>query len=582
MKKRIIIIAAIMMVSLLAGDISTVLALDTSDAQYIGSIREKNTSYTATNVCVPFTLNTDFLIDAGYIESDCSDTAITMTNGTTIPYMPAVDTGTDWIMFDNQISQNSAENFNLYIGGGTDMEGDIVYFPGTAGMTVVDSASLEPGNNFEIDINGFIDTTTNALILEKTNALEISTDSGDINVEVPVATQISQTVENNSILGTYADYRRGQTFTTTNAIQLDTISLKLVRVGATSYPFTVSLYATSAGKPTGAALVTDTMEGSDITTSAGGLVYSFDLPYSLSASTMYAIVTSYGGGSSSYKVTAKYYNDGSLYSGGAYTCSTDAGSTWTIDTGREMYFVVNGQYTLDLSTTIASGEYILKLSADGTYLKLYIDGTEKDSVALSGVSIINNSNDWVFCENNSVLYLRSADITISGTLKGSWVWENNTTFTDLSGNGNDATPTFRTLSSDADVEAEIITLESILPAEYETIDGDISPIITTTMTPPSELYNESGVRLPGADLINELLDAADIPHSLFWYPLLFGVAAFLGLLTYFFARDIMIQGIVNGSFLAFFGIMGGIPFWGVIPFALMVLAIIISRKTVSL
>lgn len=626
MKKRIFIIALIMMFSLLAGDISTVLALDTSDAQYIGSIREKNSSYTATNVCVPFTLNTDFLINAGYIESDCSDTAITLTNGDSIPYMPAVDTGTDWIMFDNQISQNSAENFNLYIGGGTDMEGDIVYFPAAGGMTIADAASLEPGNNFEIEVSGYVDTSAGAdkNIIYKGEGFKLYiSDDEEITgaffvFPTVIGSAVSETASDNvnHVITLPAGYAAGdllivgiQTYDQNTItfpggwtqLYSTTYIRYYYKVSAGDEGASITVTTSSADKSSQFSIAVRNFTGVPIIQTASGSSVNPDPPSNASGFSISPLwiaafttrgncgnVTDYPDGFTS----CGYQNNGAGDGTGAalsykYDINTTLDpSTFTFDyTSRPWCAVtiaVEGQIIDVVASSINSGEMTIKLTADGTNLKLYLDDVLKDTEALDGVSVFNNSNDWVFCENNSVLYLRSAEMTVSGTLKGSWAWENDTTFTDLSGNGNDATPTFRTISSDADVEAEIITLESILPAEYEVVDGDISPIITTTMTAPAELYDESGVRLPGADLINELLDAADIPHSLFWYPVLFGMAAFFGLLTYFFARDILIQGIVDGAFLAFFGVMGGIPFWGVIPFALMVLAIIISRKTVSL
>ncbi len=40
------------------------------------------------------------------------------------------------------------------------MDGKIRYFPDTAGMTVADAASLELGNNFEIEAKGYFDVSS--------------------------------------------------------------------------------------------------------------------------------------------------------------------------------------------------------------------------------------------------------------------------------------------------------------------------------------------------------------------------------------------------------------------------------------
>jgi hypothetical protein len=586
MKKRITITVVIMIISLIWGNVATVMATDISNAQYLGAIRELNSSYTATNVCVPFTLSTQNLINAGYINSDCSDTAITLANGNSIPYMPAVDSGTNWILFDDQISQNSAENFNLYIGGGSDMGGDIVYFPGASGMTVPDNATLEPGNNFEIEIDGFIDTSSgsNKYIVNKNSAFYlVVSNEGEITATIrQVLTTDSSIIRpsgngSESAAGTYANVSDGsdgtynQTTSTSYVRSLFACNdfapeQQLISINSITvyYRYRTSQVNNSAYAKPAIKIGSTVYEGTETNVTTAYVTKS--QVYNTSPATNQAWTQS---------------EINSMELGYCYKATSGYGAHM-----GDVWIVVNYNYIVDLKTVscsgINSGGHTLEVSADGTNLNLYIDDVLKDTEALAGVSIPNNANNWVFCQNNSALYLRSAKISVNGTLKGSWVWENNTTFTDLSGNGNTATPTFRVTSSDADVSASILALDPIALAEYEYSESDIPSLITTTLTAPSELYNESEVRLPGADLINELLDNSDIPRTLFWYPFLFGLAALFGLVTYYFSRDIMIQSIVNGGFLAFFGIMSGIPFWGVIPFALMATAIIISRKTVSL
>jgi hypothetical protein len=48
---------------------------------------------------------------------------------------------------------------------------------------------------------------------------------------------------------------------------------------------------------------------------------------------------------------------------------------------------------------------------------------QKDSDALSGASVADNANDWIFCQNGVMLYVEYIKITVSGTLKGHWYWE---------------------------------------------------------------------------------------------------------------------------------------------------------------
>lgn len=568
--------------------------VDIADAQYMGSIRAPNSSYTAMDVGVPFDLDTDNMIDSGYINGDCSNTALTLPDGTPIPYMPAVEGFDDWVFYISQITQNSVQNYNLYTGGGTDMDGDIVYFPGDGGMTVADDAGLEPGDSFGIEVSGYVDTTSGSdnNIVFKDEAFQFYI-SGASEITARIDKLAGGATENDisniaaetsDSFQVYGNNYLCQTFAVTADTYLQGITLRGYKFGTTT--ITAELKALDMnGKPTGAALTTGTAAGSTWSAAVG--VYSVGTinitPYRMQAGVSYGIVIKGSGADTGNSVRFSHDNANNYAGGQAFT-SVNAGVDWT-GQAYDFYFVIQGllpDYLSVTATDIADGEHIIKVTADGTDINLYIDGVLEDTAALGGVSVLDNTNDWVFCENGSVLYLRSAKVSVGGALRGYWVWENSTIFTDLSGNENHATPTFRNVSSDADVSASLIAFTPIATAVYEAEEEVISPIITTTLTAPDGLYEASGVRLPGADLINELLDTADIPHTLFWYPLLFGMAALLGLLTYFFARDIMIQSVVNGACLAFFGIMNGIPFWGVIPFILMALAVVISRKTVSL
>jgi len=54
-----------------------------------------------------------------------------------------------------------------------------------------------------------------------------------------------------------------------------------------------------------------------------------------------------------------------------------------------------------VATGLISGDHTFKITADGTNLKTYWDGVEKDSDALSGASVADNANDWTFCQTES-------------------------------------------------------------------------------------------------------------------------------------------------------------------------------------
>ena len=78
---------------------------------------------------------------------------------------------------------------------------------------------------------------------------------------------------------------------------------------------------------------------------------------------------------------------------------------------------------------------------------------DDDIVALGGASVLNNDFNYSFLTNGFMPYMEYQKITIGGTLVQHIVYEQDTTFDDLTEYNNDATPTFATTSSDPDVSA---------------------------------------------------------------------------------------------------------------------------------
>jgi hypothetical protein len=238
-----------------------------------------------------------------------------------------------------------------------------------------------------------------------------------------------------------------------------------------------------------------------------------------------------------------------------------------------------------VATALTSGEHVLKVTADGTNLKTYWDDVEKDSDALGGVSVVNNANNWTFCANNIMPYVEYIKVTVGGALKGHWAWQNNaTTFTDLSGNSNSATVTFRTTTTDADVTASIKTFSPISTAQLLSGSGtNPTGLVPTTATQPVPTVDQDNwSKVPGGAVIVELLNAGDIPPALFFLP----VMTFLVLLgvavTYHFTRDMFFTGLV-GNFIC--GLFIAMSTLYVLPLVLGLITwftLLVKRRTISL
>lgn len=283
--------------------------------------------------------------------------------------------------------------------------------------------------------------------------------------------------------------------------------------------------------------------------------------------------------------------EAALYNG---TAPGDENNLWYIDEGTGTtitdYGTDGDDGTADASTSWESSSRPCKFA-------ISIDGTAGGGHARP-VTAPDNSGDWTFIQNNSMLYMESHKITISSSLKQHIIWENNaSTFSDQSGNSQDAAPTFRTTSSDADVSAELVSFSPIEAAEATsyTIE-ETADILSAAPDEIEHMYTELQTNhLPGADLINDALDAADIPQALFWFPFSFGAAIIAGLIAYRVTSgkgstqgSLLMQSIVSAMVLAFFSLMTGggitggvVPFWPVFLFAIEAFAVMIWSKQVT-
>ena len=65
------------------------------------------------------------------------------------------------------------------------------------------------------------------------------------------------------------------------------------------------------------------------------------------------------------------------------------------------------------ATSISSGVHTIEVTANETDLKIYVDTVEKDSSALGGVGVPDNTNNWTIMQNNCILYMEYFKIWIA-------------------------------------------------------------------------------------------------------------------------------------------------------------------------
>lgn len=132
------------------------LASDISDALYYATIAIFNTGTATSPIAANFTLNTQVLINADFLNSSANNCAIRSTTGADTYFMPSVGSSYPWITWVSSMSANNSIRQLLYTNASG---GAIRYFPSEGGMTTADSASLEFGDNFTIEQKGYLDIT---------------------------------------------------------------------------------------------------------------------------------------------------------------------------------------------------------------------------------------------------------------------------------------------------------------------------------------------------------------------------------------------------------------------------------------
>jgi len=581
MTKRVISIIGLLVISLVLVAMP-VMASTITGALYKGNVTITNTATAATNVSVPFTLSTAQMITDGYINGTFTNTSIQINNADTA-YMPGWDAN-PWITFTPSISAGNNINAKLYVGGPA-MDGKLRYFPDTAGVTTNDADALELGSNFEYEVSGYVsvssDNTIN-YIINKSEAFKLLTYNNYLISAIGVSS------EDNS--WAYGANWFAQTFTPATTFTTDKVMLQLQKASSPGGNFVVRIRATDGGGlPTVTDLTTGSVTCASITTQGW---YTVPITsYTFTAGTKYAIVISAASGNASNFIAAHKF--GNYYTGGNAVSSTNSGVTWTADTTRDFSFMVGnivfGFGTRTISHPLTSADAVVKVTADATNLKLYVDGTEEDSIALDAATVPNNANNYICFANDSMPYVNYQKITVGGTLQQHIAWQYAATLTDQSGQGNNpASVSFRTTSSDEDVSAALTSFEPASLSNATVTPGTAVELIQSPDLPDvadfPQMFDEGQTGgLIFDDLINPALAESAIPQAVFWYPIAFFIAILAGFIVYGATQQLLAQALTSGVVMACFcggGVLGDglIPYWTVIVFAIEAGMILIMQE----
>ncbi len=261
-------------------------------------------------------------------------------------------------------------------------------------------------------------------------------------------------------------------------------------------------------------------------------------------------------------------------------------STDEAGTSKDPYLVVTftGGVGTSVANGVTSGEHTIKVSLADNTLKTFVDGVEADSDSIGG-SIVDNANAWAFTTNYSMPYVEYIKVTVGGVLVGHWYWENATTFTDQSGNSNTATPTFRTVTTDADVSATIKAFTAANASVFSSGDDDAGPeMVTSGDLPPvfAGFYiNLHAEDFPGGPSINSFLDDRNVPYTAFWIPLVYFGGAVITMVGYRWTRKLLPAAMAGVIWNIFFGAVIGSGYWGLFVIGVVTVGEMINKKKAS-
>ena len=359
--------------------------------------------------------NNTLLASQGYISSTGLD--VLMTDGGV--NVPCMLTGTT-TLFANTLSANTSKTLNETFGNTPATSMPIIV--GNGGyITTTDNVALEPGNNFSIVANGYINTTAGAglNIVYKSGALQLYVDSstpGTIDATtyntsstVSIAgTGNSSDIYSGSMIAVGENFNSG--FSSGLTILSDSISLE--KTGSPTGTISCNVYKQSDGSLIG------TLGTLDSSTLTGSLVfYTFNsTPVYLGTTTNFIIAAYYNGGNSGNCIVAGI-NGTNPYANGQYDTLT--GSTWTPVSANDaacqnMTYAVSHAISV---TGISSGVHTITLSettASSGTLSLQVDSGVPATVTSAG-SVFDNANNWLLNQNNVMPYMTSYVYTVGAT-----------------------------------------------------------------------------------------------------------------------------------------------------------------------
>lgn len=545
------------------------LSADHSGAEYQGKVLIENSGTAVSGVTVRLDLNTDALIDGGMLDSTFDNIWFTNAGGNSMAFMPKPGATGQWYFhYPWSLPASSSVLSYLYMGG-PDMSPPIYYFPGSTGMAAADAATLEPGTDWTAEVKGYItmpadNSGTPGKLIYKNDCVWLGT------MQHGIMALVARTGGSFTPVGTPTGFQDPGAIWAQEASGYDNNTASGADLGSV------------AGKSWSPYLILE--QPPAVKTAAISFYAESDADWTQ------IDIDAYYNGAWNNVYTGAYANLAYVqkWLPGVYEVSefrlrfynNNVAAQTELDILRNFRFLCRSVAVSLLYAPLTPGSYTVQLDFANPTVNLSVNGVVRDTDDLAVAGELNpNANAWALCDAASVSYMEYYKAWQGATLRQHIVWENDTTFTDLSGNGNDATPSFPAASSDPDVSASLLSLTPLAPSDAPGGTTESGGLVPGVPAEPEGMYREMEMdHLPGAALINSLLDAGGIPRTLFWFPLVFIGIVVLGLLTYRVTKSLMGMGLVASVALVFASRVGIVPYWVTIPLILIAVAILVKEK----
>lgn len=539
-----------------------VYASDITGATYLTRVIATNTASTAnTNIAQVLSLSTPDMVSSGMLGAAATDAAIILSGGDDVYFMPGANDTAPWITMVPSISGSSQVDLYLYTKTATG--GEYRWFPGAMGGDVADAAGLEHGANFTDAMDAYI--SSDGYLFRKGDEYNVTYDTASDNVTALIrySENVSGYTEVDSgaflapsgatITGTavpstadnydYKDFGAGHFQTVDSRFQIYTQgdAVNPVGVGGVAFTNTVNditgLAATDiwlrSSPQTGAvvwftlgrgnAAVTDTFVG----TANVSYYPRFYKPYGTDTVTAYiysdperetladTLTITGAGANTTYRYAFGFINNNS-----------GVGNRFWTGYVRNFTF----QSFSVAATGITAGSQTVSVSANTTSFGLYINDVLQSTTALLG-AVPDTPAVWQV-GSGATAYITGANMTVGGTMKGDWNWQYAATFTDLTGNSNALTPTFRTTSMDPAVTMSIASQTSVVTSTSPTANSTGTVLIGDVPGTPPGMYSEGGSDYPGGPEVEQLATDTGVPYLWWMMWIAIGVSVGGGVLVY--------------------------------------------------